>query len=90
MEFHGGTYINQIESEDLLTAIDCWTKKLDVTKTKYLGELGKRKLLESVKDFDPVNIIGALNVWFFCLTIPTGFVKVHVIKTSSRSEPALH
>ncbi|SHN45348.1 hypothetical protein [Chitinophaga sp. CF418] len=81
-EFRGGTYISQVKAVNVSAAIGSWSKSLDLTQIKFLGEKGKLELQTKFNDESPTKVKGVENVWFFCLRIKPGLLIVNVIKTA--------
>jgi len=81
--FRGGTYISQVKGDDINAAIVLWSRSLDLTQIKFLGEKGKRELQMQLDDENPTKIAGVENVWFLCYTIMAGILMVNVVKTSA-------
>ena len=82
MDFRGGTYISQSLEDSLENAVNKWGLNLDITQINYLTASTKKELLDNLVDTEVVEIDNMKNVWFFCFSIRTGFIKVNVIKTA--------
>ena len=81
-EFRGGTYISQVKEINVNAAMILWSKSLDLSQIKFLGEKGKLELQAELNNESPTKLEGVENVWFFCLRIKPGLLMVNVIKTS--------
>ncbi|PLK44205.1 hypothetical protein [Emticicia sp. TH156] len=81
MEFRGGTYISQINANNLKQGLIDWCKNLDVSEIKYLGEKNKGDLLSIIDSEIPTPINTVKNVWHFSIGIKAGFLMVNIVKT---------
>jgi hypothetical protein len=87
LEFRGGTYTSQVQSETLETSIEKWIEKIREER-EQIDQLGLKtieeimgQLLGETSDEKPVLLNGLLNVWYFTISTKKGFGTVHIIKT---------
>lgn len=63
MEYLGGTYITQIMSVDLESAINEWINNLDSNQIDGLTLKDKNNLIKNRMFLEPILIEGCKNVW---------------------------
>jgi hypothetical protein len=82
LEFRGGTYISQTNSNVLSKAIIDWAEKLQSVNIKYLGLRGKAEVLYKLNEAEPIPLSGLINAWFLSFSISQGFITVNIVKTA--------
>lgn len=86
MEFRGGTYISQIESNSILSACKKWVKKIDVSEIKFFSDAVKAKLLLGMIDTDnkPTKLKGVKNVFFTGVLLGKHMAYIHIVVTDRK------
>lgn len=86
-EFQGGTYISQIESNDLKNSLPKWIEKITEDQSeiaqlgpKILDEI-KNQLISDSLDNIPVPLDGLLNTWCTSLNTKKGVGLLNIVKT---------
>jgi len=82
MDYLGGTYISQVEADDIVLPMNLWIQNLPVKEIKGFSEKDRiKKLNEGFFNEDAALIKGANNVWCFDLRTKKGFAIINFIKT---------
>ena len=83
LEYDGGTYIKQIESDSPENASIIWAKSLEISSIKGLGPASKEAIIQEMKwaDKSPVPIEGVKNVWFSSFLVRGELGCINIIKT---------
>ncbi len=81
IEIKGGTYIEQVTSQNVNAAKNSWVKTLNNEFILNISdeelELLKIKILEE----DPVSISNVVNVWCLSLFLKKNYVLVNIVLT---------
>lgn len=88
MDFRGGTYISQVEAEDLHTSTPKWIEAISKQQNQilYLGTKGLEKLKEELADQNPTLLDSLRNVWCLTAHLHSGFALINVVKTEKEDE----
>ena len=86
MYFRGGTYISQVEENNLTGSIKLWASKLDIKPIKYFGIKAKEDLLKEIDEEIPTLLDGLSNIWYMGFLLNGSYTVVHVIRTDKNSE----
>lgn len=68
-EYRGGTYISQVEAEDVSQALYLWGKDLNPKEIQYMGLKLKEKLNKEIHEqlneleLSPTPLSGVTNCW---------------------------
>lgn len=89
--YKGGTYIRQVEAQDLIAAGHSWAEKL--TEEQDIPELNSHKFLkalrEDIEELPPQAIQGIPNVWAFGVSVGRSFMLVNIVKTAEKVRKSL-
>jgi pantothenate kinase len=86
MYYRGGTYISQVISSDVRSALFLWANELNVKNIKYLGTTSKNELINKAYDELPIPIDQMTNIWYVDFLINGCYMYAHIIK-HSRNRP---
>lgn len=88
MDFRGGTYISQVEAEDLHASIPAWIEAISKQQNQilHLGTKGLEKLKEELADQNPTLLDSLQNVWCLTAHLHSGFALINVVKTEKKDE----
>ncbi len=88
-EFQGGTYISQIESDDLKNSLPKWIDEITEDQNK-IAQLGskiiheiKNQLISDYSDNTLTPLDGLLNVWCTPLNTKKGMGLLNIVKTAN-------
>lgn len=87
MDYRGGTYISQVEADDVATALRRWAAALDVWEGERLGPQRKAKLIRKLDedlacDMGPVLLDGLINAWCTTVRLSRGSsLLIHIVAT---------
>lgn len=81
MEYCGGTYISQIEADDVKSACKVWAQNLEIGEIVNLGWKGKENLIKQVVECEPTVLRDVVNVWFEHFLIYGKSAYVNIIRT---------
>ena len=88
VEFRGGTYCSQIESDSVISALPKWIDKLksDKSEIKYLGDKVLDRIENAISEESnrPIKLKGLKNVWFTMLTSNQGTFSINIVQTESK------
>ncbi len=84
LEFLGGTYISQVESNNHIQALKKWATELDIKPIFGLGIKNKELLIKSLDEdwHKPVLLNGLINVWHFHANLKGGSAFLNYVKTN--------
>ena len=82
-EYKRGTYINQVELEDIIDAVKKWFSNIDNLKIPNFGIIEKNKLHAEIgKEHNhPIPIKDNQNVWCMFLTIKRASCLINIVMT---------
>lgn len=80
MDFKGGTYISQVQSENQKNALEKWALELDTSEIFGLGDAGKARLLKGARSEEPIALEGLSQVWCAYCLIP-GPALINIVQT---------
>ncbi len=81
MEFKGGTYISQVNSDSAKNACINWAENLEISKIHRFGKSSKEILIAEIKQEDSVSVNGVKNVWCVSVLIRGELVLITFIQT---------
>jgi hypothetical protein len=82
MDYLGGTYISQIEANDIKNAMHKWIKDLLVEEIEGFTENDRRRIIEdNFIDEEPTLLNGLSNTWHFLVLTKKGTGFVNFVKT---------
>lgn len=88
--FRGGTYIERVSAPDVLTATHVWAKT--IAHGGYVEHLEQEAFLKAfyyrIEVFQPNEINDCPNVWHFYVPMGRHKLDIHIVKTSTKPEPA--
>ncbi len=87
LEFDEGTYIEQIEAEDLMRAIEGWIDYLK-NQTNDIPSLDHQTILDFESQMKsqeevPVSLDGLRNVWCLNMESEEGLALINVVQTAN-------
>ena len=82
-EFQGGIYIDQVSARDEDEAKLKWAKQLSHQEVFGLGEKTKDSLINEIRDQEPIDAKGVVNVWSLGVVFSGGYGNVTIIKMAS-------
>jgi hypothetical protein len=86
LDYLGGTYISQIESNDEISAMNVWIDQLDVDLIQGFSNKDKNKIIENKFDDElPTLLNGLVNTWHFLIKTKKGNGYVNFVKTSKNA-----
>lgn len=87
MDYRGGTYVSQVQAENLVEACKIWAKNLDVSTIKYVGEKTKSKIVKELmnENFSITPLKDLRNVWFLVVNF-NGLAFLNIVRTFSSSQ----
>jgi hypothetical protein len=83
MYYRGGTYISQVFSYDVKSALLLWANELNIKDVKYLGATSKDELINKAHDEIPISIDKMTNIWYVDFLINGSYMYAHIIKMYS-------
>ena len=81
MDYCGGTYISQVETNNLKIACENWSQNPDTKAIYKLGVRGKEILIRQVAECEPTELTGIINVWFVSFLIYGKSAHINIIRT---------
>lgn len=81
LDFRGGTYISQVESKNIATALNSWARVLDTRSIKYWGQSAKAELINLLEYEEAKPLTGMDNVWCFSGILRVGFFIVNIVES---------
>jgi hypothetical protein len=82
MEYLEGTYISQVNANNIRKAMTLWIQNLETEEIKGFSNSDKQKLInDNFSDEAPVLIRGMKNVWHFLIITKKGTGFVNCVKT---------
>jgi hypothetical protein len=82
MEYLEGTYISQVNANNIGKAMMPWIQNLKTEEIKGFSSSDKKKLInDNFSDEVPVLIRGMKNVWHFLIITKKGTGFVNCVKT---------
>jgi len=85
MEYEGGTYISQIESDNELNAMHAWINRLQVDEINGFTQKDKQFIIESgFIGEEPILLKGMKNIWHFLVDTEKGFGYINFVKTKKQ------
>jgi len=82
MDYLGGTYISQIESDSKEQAMLLWINCLEVEQVEGFSQQDKETIIKKgFPDDDPSNLTGIENVWHFIVDTERGTAYINFVNT---------
>jgi hypothetical protein len=82
MDFSGGTYVSQVRSESVKTALSAWAKQLNPKDIYGMGVKMISLLQKEIDQETPVPLTGLSNAWFASVLIHGRSVFIHIVATN--------
>jgi hypothetical protein len=81
--YRGGTYISQVEAEEVKRALSKWVDEVDLDVMFGLTNRSREHFRASFTEFEfhPVAISEVLNVWCVSTVVRGKFASVNIVKT---------
>lgn len=84
LDYLGGTYLAQVEAENIQQATHTWVESLNIDEIKDFTKQDQDKIIEKgFVDEEPTPINGMQNVWCFLINTGKGTGLVNFVKTST-------
>jgi len=86
LDYDGGTYIAQIESDTPRNAAIKWALNLEIEKIPGLGHSSKKTIIDEMKDDDkcPVAVEETINTWCSSFTVRGKLGLINIVKTKKQ------
>jgi len=83
LDFYGGTYIEQIESDTPRMAAINWALKLETKNIHGLGSSSKKKIITEIKNINnsPILVNDTTNTWCTSFSTRGKLGLINIIKT---------
>ncbi|MDB5014270.1 MAG: hypothetical protein JWQ25_2472 [Daejeonella sp.] len=82
MDYLGGTYISQVESQDKEQAMMRWIEKLEVDQVDGFSHEDRDEIIKKgFEEDDPSPLNGLSNVWHFLVDTKKGSAYVNFVNT---------
>lgn len=88
MEYRGGTYVSQVEADDVSTALRHWAAALTIWEGERLGAQRKAKLIRMIDEdlacgSGPVLLDGLVNAWCTTALLSRGgLLLINIVATA--------
>ena len=87
LDYRGGTYISQVEAQDVLGALRTWAQDLDHRPIFQFGLARKQDLIRRIaEDIEwgetPVLLDGLSNAWCTSVLFSGGIGQINIVKTA--------
>ena len=88
LDFRGGTYISQVQSDSLENSLNVWILQIEkeVNEIKYLGHKTINQMKEMQRNGGieiPTKLIGLNNVWYNEISTSSGYLRINIVLTSN-------
>jgi len=86
MEYRGGTYVSQVQAQDVDGALHSWAAALDVLGIAEFDERGKADLIKEIETqflngVGPVPLRGLASAWCTSASISGSWMLINLIAT---------
>ena len=79
LEFRGGTYISQVNTDTIQIALTKWADNLSIDSIQYFGIVSKKELQKLMRKEIPTLIHGMNNVWCISGILKSGFFITTIV-----------
>lgn len=88
LNFRGGTYIEQVEAQDVLEATHIWAERTAADpEIEHLdGAVFRKTFQQEIEEFPPSAIGERRNVWHLFYFTGRNRMDVHIVKTTATAE----
>jgi hypothetical protein len=88
MEFRGGTYITQVQSDSLIDSVLSWTLQIEkeLDEIKFVGSktiIQIRNMISNKTIDEPMPLTGLNNVWYLGISVSIGYLRINIVKTKN-------
>ncbi len=81
LDFQGGTYISQLSSRSVNSAVKKWAKELDTDEIFGMGNSVKQEIINEVEKDVPIPLKGLKRTWCVSALTGKGLALVNVVET---------
>ena len=81
LDYRGGTYVQQVESEAEMGAVEKWVRLVNLDEIQGLTAKSRTLLTEGFLGQQPTPLSQQTNVWCLSARLRGSLALVHVVKT---------
>lgn len=90
LDYRGGTYISQIESDSVSLSLRKWLDVVDLDEVWGLTNRGRSRFREALLSHDLAAVDRVSNVWCASGRVRGALATVHVVQTSGGARRVSH